>query len=137
MLVALVASTALVASSAATAKDFGPGDLRLCGARKCVAVTDRAVLRALSSFIYSDGRPAPVRTPHVGAPVFRLRFRDGYVAGMIGAAGLDRFRSHGVICGRFRTGSWYRLPHGVASELRQLTARVTPLRLGTFVPRSC
>ena len=126
-----------MAVSAATAKNFGPGDLRLCGAQRCTVITDRPLLHALGSFMYSDGRTTLARTPRAGAPVFELRFRNGYVAGMIGAAGLDRFRSHGVICGRFRSGSWYRLPPGVASDLRRLTARVTPRRLGTYVPSSC
>jgi hypothetical protein len=132
----LLLSAGLIATPAA-AKNFGPGDLRLCGAERCATITDRAVLRALSGFIYAEGVPAPVRTPRVGAPVFELQFKNRYVAGMIGAARLDRFRSHGVICGRFRRGSWYRLPAGVALEFRRLGARLVPLRLTAAVPRSC
>jgi hypothetical protein len=132
----LVLSAGLIATPAA-AKNFGPGDLRLCGAERCATITDRAALRALSGFIYSDGRSALAGTPSVGAPVFELRFKNGYVAGMIGAAGLDRFRGHGVICGRFRRGSWYRLPAVAAIDMRRLTARLTPLHLTAAVPRSC
>jgi hypothetical protein len=127
----------LICASVAAAKDFHPGDLRLCGAARCVAVTDRAALRDLSSFVYGTRRVTIVRSPRVGAPVYELRFRNGYVAGMVGAGRVDRFRSHGVICGRFQRGKWYGLPARVSRELRSLAAPLEPLRLSRAVPRSC
>lgn len=133
----LVALGALICVSVAAAKDFRHGDLRVCGAAKCVAVTDRAALRDLSAFIYGTRRVTIVRSPRVGAPAYELRFRNGYVTGMVGTARLDRFRGQGVICGRFRTGKWYSLPARASRELRSLAARLEPLRLSRAVPRSC
>jgi hypothetical protein len=130
-------SAALIGTTAASSKEFGPGDLRLCGEVTCVPVTDRAVLGRLGRFIYAEGRPPLAHSPRVGAPVFALTFRGGYVAGLIGSPRFDRFRSHGVICGRFRRGSWYRVPVRIASELRALTEQLQPRRLSSTVPRSC
>jgi hypothetical protein len=133
----LVALGALICVSVAAAKDFRPGDLRLCGPARCVAVTDRGALRELSSFIYGTRRVTIVRSPRVGAPAYELRFKNGYVAGMVGTSRVDRFRSQGVICGRFRTGKWYRLPARAARTLRTLAAPIEPLRVSSAVPRSC
>jgi hypothetical protein len=133
----LAALGALICVSVAAAKDFRPGDLRLCGALRCVAVADRGALRDLSSFIYGTRRVTIVGSPRVGAPAYELRFKNGYVAGMVGTSRVDRFRSQGVICGRFRTGKWYRVPVRAARRLRALAARVEPLRLTRVVPQSC
>jgi hypothetical protein len=128
---------ALAVVAVASAKVFGPGDIRLCGASKCVAIRDAAPLRAFSTFIYHEGRPPAAATPRAGSAYFELRFRNGYVAGDIGSRSLDRFRSHGVLCGRFRTGTWYRMPPRAAAEVRELTRDLTPLRLTRAIPRSC
>jgi hypothetical protein len=133
----LAALAALICVSVAAAKDFRPGDLRLCGAARCVGVADRGALRDLSAFIYGTRAVTMVRSPNVGASAYELRFKNGYVAGMVGTTRLDRFRSQGVICGRFRTGKWYRLPIRVSRELRTLAAPLEPLRLSRVVPRSC
>lgn len=134
----LAVLVALVEASGAGAKDFGPGDVRLCDARHCAAIKDPELLRALSSFIYGDAGPRLAGTPRRGAPVLQLRFRNGYVAGLVGSPQLDRFRSHGVICGRFKRGSWYRLPKTTAHDLRRLAGtRLTPFAFTGRVPRSC
>ena len=75
----LVIAVALIVSPAATAKDFKPGDLRVCGVRRCVPITDREVLGTFGSFLYrfSTPRPQIVRRPARGAPTVDLRFRDG------------------------------------------------------------
>ncbi|HYX89808.1 MAG TPA: hypothetical protein VE753_10600 [Gaiellaceae bacterium] len=47
---ALIAAGALLAVPAAVAKDFGPGDLRVCGRADCVPIVNRSLLRVLSSY---------------------------------------------------------------------------------------
>ncbi len=137
-IVLLLLAGGVICTPVAWAKDFRPGDLRLCGVERCTAITDRAVLDSMSTFIYSDGRPPIAPAPRPGAPVLQLRFRNGYVAGLVGSARLDRFRSLGVICGRFRRGIWYRLPPALAHDLRRLAGtRLQPLGLTERVPRSC
>jgi hypothetical protein len=127
---ALLVTAALAATPAATAKDFGPGDLRVCNAHRCVPITNRAVLPLLGRFYYSDSQVAHVADrPRLGAPAFELRFRNGYVTGIVASGRLDRFLSYGVNLGRFERGVWYKVPARVASELRKLTARMKPLRV--------
>lgn len=126
---ALAVSAALVAADLGTAKDFGPGDLRVCNAKRCVPIMNRDVLPAFGSFLYSGRRPAAASKPRLGEPVFELRFDNGYVTGIVGTAKLDRFLSYGVNLNRFRRGTWYRLPTRAARELRRLTERLEPLRL--------
>jgi hypothetical protein len=134
----LLLAGGVICTSVASAKDFRPSDLRLCGVERCVTITDRAVLNSMGTFIYGNGRPPIARAPRLGAPVLQLRFRNGYVAGLLGSARLDRFRSHGVICGRFRRGNWYLLPPALAHDLRRLAGtRLQPLGLTGRVPRSC
>jgi hypothetical protein len=134
---ALLAAAALLCSSAATAKDFGPGDLRVCGAKRCVPLQNRDALRAFSSFYYGDTRVAMVSRPRASAPAFELRFRDGGAAGLVGSAKLDRTLVYGLNCGRFRRGRWYRLPARAALEVRRLSVPLAPMRVGRRVPRSC
>jgi hypothetical protein len=128
----------LAMTPSATAKDFTPGDVRLCGAARCVTVSERPVLRSLSSFIYGSRRPTQVRAPRLGDPVLQVRFRNGYVAGLVGSPRLDRFRSHGVVCGRFRRGRWYLLPAALAHDLRRLAGtRLVSYALDERLQRSC
>jgi hypothetical protein len=123
---------------AATAKEFGPGDLRVCGAKRCVPIEKRDELRAFSSFYYGDGRAAVTRKPRLGAPAFEIRFRDGSAAGIVASAKLDRARVYGLNCGRFRRGRWYRLPARAVLAVRPLSASLTPLRVTRRAPpRSC
>jgi len=127
---ALLAVAALAVIPAASAKDFRPGDLRVCNARRCVAITNRAVLPLLGRFYYFDREAAHVADrPRLGAPAFELRFRNGYVTGIAASARLDRFLSYGVDLGRFERGIWYRIPAPIAAELRRLTAGMKPLRV--------
>jgi hypothetical protein len=126
----LLAAAALAVIPSATAKDFGPGDLRVCNAHRCVPITHRAVLPLLGRFYYLDTQdPRVAPRVRLGAPYFELRFKNGYVTGIAASARLDRFLSYGVNLGRFHRGVWYRIPARLASELRKLTAGMTPLRV--------
>jgi hypothetical protein len=129
LLGASAAAAALMLVPAATAKDFGPGDLRVCDGKRCVAVTNREVLPLLGSFYYGGPQPKSVPRPRLRSPYFELRFRNGYVTGIVATAKLDRFLSYGVYIERFRRGTWYRMPAGLAREFRVLTAPLTPFRL--------
>jgi hypothetical protein len=126
---ALVALSAVVAIPAATAKDFRPGDLRLCNSTRCVAVVNRQVLPLVGSFYYGNGRLVQARRPKLGAPYYELRFRNGYATAIIATRRLDRFLSYGVNTGRFARNAWYTAPKTLAREFRRLAARVRPLRL--------
>lgn len=126
----LVAAVALLSAPGATAKDFGPGDLRICNAHACIPVVRRQVLPLLGRFYYSSRfHPRKIARAHLGARMFRLEFRNGYVTGIVATRRLDRFLSYGVDLGRFRRGTWYRLPPRFAAELRRLATRLRPLRL--------
>lgn len=118
-----------MAVSGATAKDFGPGDLRVCNTKRCVAIKNRHVLPLLGSFYYDGPPPAIVRAPRMGARMFELRFKNGYATGIVATASLDRFLSYGVYLERFQRGKWYRMPARLALELRRLTAGLEPLRV--------
>jgi hypothetical protein len=128
-LAGLLAATMLLVAPAASAKDFEPGDLRLCNARRCLPIEDRALLRSLSAFYYTGRAVLLVRGPRLGAPMYELRFRNGYVTGIVAGVLLDRFLSYGVHLERFRRGQWYRFPNAVAAELRRLAAGLAPKRL--------
>jgi hypothetical protein len=120
----------LILTSGASAKDFKPGDLSVCDAKRCVSIKSRPVLNALSVFYYDSAvPPAPVRAPGLGMPFFRLEFSNGYVTGIIASAELNRFLSYGVNLDQFRAGVWYRVPPRAVAGLRELTVGFTPLRL--------
>lgn len=116
-------------ASGAAAKDFRPGDLRACDAKRCVPVTAPDVLPQLGAFYYMDGPPDLARAPALGAPYFELRFRNGYATGIVATRNLDRFLSYGVNLGRFERGRWYVVPGRLAQELRRLAASLAPYRL--------
>jgi hypothetical protein len=61
--------------------------------------------------------------------MLRLKFRNGYVSGIVASAALDRFLSYGVNLGRLQQGIWYRIPAVAAAELRVLASKLRPLRL--------
>jgi hypothetical protein len=126
-LVGFVAASALLVVPSASAKDFGPGDLRVCNATRCVAIVNRAVLPALGSFYYSGAPLAHVRRPALGTPYFELRFRNDYVTGIVATQHLDRFLSYGVHLERFARGTWYAVPRRLSAELRRLTIGLRPL----------
>jgi hypothetical protein len=116
-------------AAASTAKDFKPGDLRICNTTRCVTIKDQKLLDALGSFIYMGRRPAIVRSPRLGVAYFELKFRNGYVAGIVATATLDRWLSYGVYIGRFARGRWYHVPAHTAAGLRRATVSLKPLRL--------
>jgi hypothetical protein len=125
----LVAAAAVLVVPLAGAKDFRPGDLRVCNAKRCVPIRDRGVLRQLGSFYYGSSQLVRVRRPALGAPYYELRFRNGYVTGIVAPKRLDRFLSYGVNTGRFARDRWYAVPRRVSAELRRLTAGLRPLHL--------
>ena len=125
----LVAATALLALPSASAKEFGPGDLRVCNGSRCVPIMNRAVLPQLGSFYYGGPSPARVRAPALGVPYYQLRFDNGYVTGIVATQRLDRFLSYGVHLERFTRGSWYAVPRRISQELRRLTAGLRPIRV--------
>ena len=129
-MVKALAVLGLILSATASAKDIRPGDLRICGASHCRAVRDPVQARAFADLLWGPGRIPRVPTPAVGSPVFQLRFRDGPAGALINATAI---RVHGLNCGRFQRGKWYRLP----ARLRGLTARLQPRSLRARVPHSC
>ena len=124
----VVTAVALLAPPA-TAKSFGPGDLRICDQERCLGITRPSVLPLLGAFYYHGRKPAEARSPQLGAPAFELRFRNGYVTGIVATRHLDRFLSYGVNIGHFRRRTWYRVPPRAAAELRRLSAGLQPLRV--------
>jgi hypothetical protein len=133
----LLTLAGLLSPSGAIAKHFEPGSLRLCDARYCFAVTKPDAVRAFGSFLYGDGPAAVARPPRFGARAIEVRFRNGFVAGIVGGARLGRMLIYGLNCGRFHRGSRYRLPAQVALEVRRLGAPLDPLHVDHEVPRSC
>jgi hypothetical protein len=126
----LLGAATFLAASAATAKEFDPGDLCICNSTHCHAISNRPALDALSVFYYTGGKPPPIASSvRVGAPAFELRFTNGYVTGIVATAKLDRFLSYGVNLGGFKRAHWYRVPERAASELRRLTRHLKPLRV--------
>jgi hypothetical protein len=118
----------------ASAKHFGPGDLKLCDNEHCMLIMDRSLVNGLSRFYYSGPAPAKVRKPRLGTPYLLLKFTDGgHVTGVAATAQLDRFRSGGIDLERFSSDGWYRVPAGIALGLRKLAAGLTPLRVSESV----
>lgn len=128
-LLAGIVATAFLVVPAAGAKDFHPGDLRVCNAKRCVAITNRAVLHQLGSLYYGSYGLTPVHRPALGVRYYQLRFRNGYVSGIVAGGRLDRFLSYGVNLGRFAAGRWYTLARRSSAELRRLTAGLPPFHL--------
>ena len=120
----------LVLCSGAAAKQFRPGDVRVCNASRCVSIRSQSVLNALASFYYDSARrPVRAMSPRLGVPFFRLEYSDGYVTGIVAGTGLTRFLSYGVNLGQFQGGVWYRVPGRAVVGLRSLTVGLAPLRL--------
>jgi hypothetical protein len=125
----LVAASVLLFLPSASAKDFGPGDLRVCNAARCVPIVKRNVLPQLGRFYYSGPPPAHLRAPALGTPYYQLRFRNNYVTGIVATGQLDRFLSYGVHLERFKANQWYSVPPRLSAELRRLTAGLRPLHV--------
>jgi hypothetical protein len=129
LLVLLVAASVLLFLPSASAKNFGPGDLRVCNATRCVPIVKRDVLPLLGSFYYSGPAPAQLRAPALGTPYYQLRFRNNYVTGIVATRHLDRFLSYGVHLERFDANVWYAVPRRLSAELQRLTVGMRPLRV--------
>ncbi|MDX6439965.1 MAG: hypothetical protein QOF45_2548 [Gaiellaceae bacterium] len=125
----LVVASVLLFLPSASAKDFGPGDLRVCNATRCVPIVKRDVLPLLGSFYYSGAPLAHVRQPAIGAAYYELRFRNGYATGIVATGKLDRFLSYGVHLERFARDQWYTVPRRMSAELRRLTNGLRPLHV--------
>jgi hypothetical protein len=128
-LFATLAVSALLFLPSATAKDFGPGDIRVCNANRCVPIGNRDAVAQLGPFYYSGPALAHRRAPALGAPYYQLRFPNGYVTGIVATRQLDRFLSYGVHLGRFDTDTWYAVPRKLSAEVRRLTSGMRPLRV--------
>jgi hypothetical protein len=131
-----IAACGLLAVPGAVAKDFGPGDLLVCGRSRCVPLVDKRLLRILSAYYWGPRKVVQAPPVRVGARGFALRWKNGYTSAVVAGAKLDRFRAQGFFCGRFVRGRWYRFPAEAATVLKKLTAEVRPLRV-TAPPRSC
>jgi hypothetical protein len=129
ILVIAVAVSALLVAPSAGGKDFRPGDVRVCNAIRCVPILERSVVPQLASFYYTGPRPVRRARPALGTPYYELRYRGGYVTGIVATRHLNRFLAYGVHEGRFAENAWYALPRGISSELRRLTGALRPLRL--------
>jgi hypothetical protein len=127
--VLLAAVVALLAVPSAAAKDFEPGDVRLCNGSRCVAIMDPAAITALGHFYYSSGEAPRACPVPLGARAYELKFRNAYTTGIVAGQQLDRFLSYGVHLERFFRDRWYRVPDAVAAELRRLAAGLEPLRV--------
>lgn len=128
LLVGLLVAAALLVVPAASGKVFKPGDVRLCNANRCVPIRNRVVLEKLGGFFYGSYSLTTVRAPMHGAPYYELRFRNGYVTGVVAMRRLDHFQSHGVNVNRFASDRWYGVPPRVSAELRRLAVGLPPLR---------
>jgi hypothetical protein len=135
LLLALAAAWAGLTLSAAQAKDFERGDLRACGATRCRPVIDRRALTILAHFYYGAQPLTVAPSPRMRTPYFTLRFRNGYVTGIVAGKRLDRFLSYGVVTDRFHRGTWYRVPSAAARSLRVLVASLQPRRLDAAAVR--
>jgi len=129
LLLGLVAASALFVLPSAAAKEFRPGDLRVCNAKRCVAIMKSGALERIGAFYYGSYGLTPVRRPPLRVPYYELRFRNGYATGIVATARLDRFLSYGVNTGRFQARRWYGVPRRASAELRRLTHGLRPLRL--------
>jgi hypothetical protein len=131
-LAAFVVVAALVALPAASAKDFKPGDVRICNSDHCRAVVNNKVLALLAAFYYRRrSPPARVARPQFGQPYYELRYRNGYVTGIVATQRLDRFLSYGVFLGRFTRYRWYEIPAAASREFRRLAVGLRPMRLSS------
>jgi hypothetical protein len=128
--IVLIALAALLVLPSASAKDFGPGDLRVCNSTRCVPIVNPVVLPHLGMFYFSGPPPARIPRPTLRAPYYELRSsRNGYVTGIVATRRLDRFLSYGVNLDRFARGNWYAVPRRLSQELRHLTGGLRPLHI--------
>jgi hypothetical protein len=127
--IAIVAAWVVLGVPSANGKEFGPGDLSVCNAARCVPVMRPKAVALLGPFYYSGPQPGRALPPALGTPYYELRFPNGYVTGIVATRRLDRFLSYGVHLERFARGRWYRVPPKLAAEFRALTVGLRALRL--------
>ena len=123
-LAVVVAVVVLVPGAAA--KDFRPGDLRVCAASRCLPIENQPALDAIGAFYYGSAPPTRARSPGPGAPCVELRFRNGYVTGVAAGLRFDRFLSFGVNLDQFAARTWYATPARAALEIGRLATRLRP-----------
>ena len=128
-LLGFLLASGLVVVGGVLAKEFPPGGLRVCGATQCRVVTN-AQSRAFSELLWGETPVRRAPLPRVGSPIYQLRFENGPAGAIINATAI---RVHGLNCGRFQRGTWYRLP----TKLRDLASGLKPKRLRASIPRSC
>jgi hypothetical protein len=118
---------ALSLAPSVDAKDFKPGDVRVCVAATCLPLKNDAALDSLSAFYYSSAHhPKVVTAPRARAPYVELRYRNGYVTGIAAGARFDHFLSYGVNLGQFRARTWYAIPERARTAIASLAARLDP-----------
>src|ERR671923_2305256 len=117
----LTATVLLLSVPAASAKEFRPGDLLVCGATQCRVINDVATTRAFGEFLYGSRPISRAAAPRIGSAVFQLRTKDGPMGVVYTKTAA---RVHGLNCGRFQRGKWYRLP----PSLRGLATGLKPKR---------
>jgi hypothetical protein len=128
-LITALGISALLIAPSAVAKDFRPGDVRVCNETRCIPILERSMVPQLTSFYYTGPRPVRRARPALGTPYYELRYRGGYVTGIVATWRLNRFLTYGVHDGRFDENAWYAVPHRISLELRRLTDGLRPLRL--------
>jgi hypothetical protein len=122
---AAVAGLALWLAPLAQAKEFKPGDIRVCAARQCLPLNDRAALDALSAFYYSAKQiPRPKAAPASYAHYVELRFPNGYVTGIAAGRRYDHFLSYGVNLGQFKARRWHAIPARASVAIKMLATRL-------------
>jgi hypothetical protein len=124
-----VGVSALAMTAGAAGKEFPPGSLLVCGATQCRVATD-AQSRAFSHLLWGDRPVQHALTPAIWSPIYQLRFPNGPVGAIISPTAI---RVHGLNCGRFQRGRWYRLP----AALRGVATGLRAKRLRPAVPYSC
>jgi hypothetical protein len=111
----------------AEAKDFKPGDVRVCVAATCLPLDDRGALNALSAFYYyAKDLPRSVTAPAARAPYVELRYRNGYVTGVAAGLRFNHFLSYGVNLGQFQARTWYSIPARASVAIKLLATRLRP-----------
>jgi hypothetical protein len=133
VVLAVVALAAAVLPAAA-AKDFKPGDLRVCDRTRCLQIRDAGVLTAIGAFYYqAKTPPTRARAPSPRSRYVKLEFRNGYVTGVAAGARFDRFLSFGVNLDRFMARTWYVIPARFAAEIRRLASQLRPESLPSYI----
>jgi len=123
---ATVVAVALGLAPLAEAKTFKPRDVSVCGVTKCLPLTNRAALNALSAFYYSAEVPKSESKPPAHSHYVQLRYRNGYVTGIAAGSGYDHFLSYGVNEDQFTAQTWYAIPPAASAAIKTLAAKVRP-----------